>query len=389
MKKTRALWIALEREIRLGPAAPGRAFVKDCERFWARLTAEDRRDFVEAYSEYERCNTDFEERRAAADFRQTSANNIVIDAKTHCQSYIEDFETVAAEWEKLEEPRRLCEEAARRLAQVIVCFRADNETPPNPAHPEVEAWSLNKVNDLRSWRRIAANNKLAAQSNADSPPIEYQRPDGRVKLPADWVSKNVKMQQAVHRAHKFKVGKPGKGKKNWGHDQGWRGAWMFSEGALALAGLWVQVDGHDNVQDRVVRKDTYVDSFEWGHIGKWYGNIKDPANRLPYEIKCHQMLDGAESELQYRNLSFHQVNIPALRAYHVDDERRMYSMTMEYCSHRSLQYLIDYHIDNDMKRIPEVRGCVLAVTDFSCQSPLLTSVSHSSGEHSIPWLRSG
>lgn len=356
-KRTRALWIELETKARLIGAAnkPNKAFIRECEQFWNRLDATKRSTFVTAYEAYKDLEEEYADTSEIAVDARDEADAIARTAATDWEDYVEKYDRVARKWREAAEVHKELREALRTLSRAVHSFHHGTDDP-TPAHDNVLAWFHTEALNQDHVRRGIVQNTDSAQRLANSPPIPVQRPDGRNKVDEGWVTDAAEKECNVRRQRVFQSSGPGHGMQT----DGWVGGWMFNEGAMANAGLWVLLhDDTDLVLDRVVRKDTFWDRSHWAHIQRWWGDIRNPDARVLYELKCHQTLDGAQSNLQEQNSEFLRINVPHLRAHHTDDAEMMLSLTMEYCPLKSLDRLIAKHKEhneqhpNDKRKLPE------------------------------------
>lgn len=351
VRKTKALWLDLETQIRWtgGARKPNKTFVRANERFWASLGAEKGRRFVDAIEEYDRHSHAALPVFQVAAAAQREVNAIAVNARTEWKQYIRRQEQVEKEWAKALNAHNRYTTALLALSTAVTQFGTLDPNNPTLAHPAVLQWLADQVTDAGNRLTAVQNHLATARRRANTPPVPGQRQDGKLKMHEETVPEQVKDNRKVRCTAQFKQGQPAKSLAR----PAWQGAWLFGKGAMADAGLWVLLGANGNVVDRMVRKDTFWQAFEWGLVSKWYGDLRDLNNREPYEIKCHRSLDGAQSGLRDYSLNHLAVNIPGLRYYHIDDTRLLYSMSMEFCPFKSLADLIDDHRSDPNNPIPE------------------------------------
>ncbi|KAK3708746.1 hypothetical protein LTR37_011267 [Vermiconidia calcicola] len=133
---------------------------------------------------------------------------------------------------------------------------------------------------------------------------------------------------------------------------GWGASWEgvpLGKGGMGVVMLHIRRNAHDAIVDRVAVKDTYVPHNAWTRFDQWDGNAAEPTERTHIEIKCMEVIKdrpGSENCVRIRGTP------------EVDDARLFYRICMEYCPHKSLQYLIadkkgGYYGTVDNRRIPE------------------------------------
>lgn len=66
----------------------------------------------------------------------------------------------------------------------------------------------------------------------------------------------------------------------------WNGGWPIGEGGQGLINLWVGVDGHQRINDRMVVKDTMIRCWEWERPSAWRGDFRNVQDRIPVEVQA-------------------------------------------------------------------------------------------------------
>lgn len=350
VEKTRALWVEFECGARhTGNSKPSRSLIKECDRFWATLPPDFRDAFVRTYKAYREAQNEYTSKSDDAHDTYLEARSVVINRTTDWSDYIAKHEQSAKAWRSAKKALGRLTRALQKLSRVIARLRRPTLNL-RPVHPDVDRW----IRDENSRFVIDGNtidvNIASTQGNADTPPIPARRTDHQLKVPLEWVTENAKKARNIRRRKSFEEGSPA---DEDGLDSGnWHGARMFGEGAMALAGLWVRLDQEDYVDDRLVRKDTYWDQFDWGHVQHWRGDLRDPTARESFEIECHREIDGQKSELQDANSQYLTINVPRVRSSVVYDAEMLTSISMAYCPFGSLNELITEHMEEDVP-IPE------------------------------------
>ena len=113
----------------------------------------------------------------------------------------------------------------------------------------------------------------------------------------------------------------------------WPGAWHadreFTGGGMGKVNLWVRVDEHNTIVERIIRKDTALRKYAWSDACRWHGDLHDP-NRVPNEYHIQNRLQQGPGS---RSI------FPALKC-EVDWPRSMYRLYTPYAPHGDLASLI-------------------------------------------------
>ncbi|KAK4542830.1 hypothetical protein LTR36_006206 [Oleoguttula mirabilis] len=183
--------------------------------------------------------------------------------------------------------------------------------------------------------------------DADYPPVPGKA-DGRHKMLEAWMIPSRKGLRKTARRAAFRGSASGYGMAG----ERWEGAWMIPGGGMSMTGLWVQIDEQGYVEDRIVRKDTFLDQDQWGSAAWIDGDLRDPGNRWPFEIACHSAVHRIKARASGN------IGVPRLIARHVDDTDTMYKMYLEWCPFGDMSDLISAYrqapkVNNLQPHIPE------------------------------------
>ncbi|KAK4542809.1 hypothetical protein LTR36_006185 [Oleoguttula mirabilis] len=111
----------------------------------------------------------------------------------------------------------------------------------------------------------------------------------------------------------------------------WQNGTFLAAGAFGAAYIWFEIDAANNITNRVVVKDCYVEPRQWGQIHHWHGDVRNAEERQHVEIAAMNLIKNRPGSQ----------SIIHLVAFDVDDERRWYRIYMSYCPHGNLQDIIE------------------------------------------------
>ncbi|KAF2126730.1 hypothetical protein P153DRAFT_359087 [Dothidotthia symphoricarpi CBS 119687] len=107
----------------------------------------------------------------------------------------------------------------------------------------------------------------------------------------------------------------------------WQGARMLGRGAKGVVGLFVKLDEHDNIVDRVAIKDTAKDPPEvWFDLIRW-------RDRLPMDIAILERLETQGAHL----------NILAYRGYRLSTIQQRYRLYNAVCDYGCLMDALEFY----------------------------------------------
>lgn len=92
----------------------------------------------------------------------------------------------------------------------------------------------------------------------------------------------------------------------------------IASGFLSCVGLFVSIDEHNLIRDRIVMKDMWFNTQPslWTELGFWMGDPQDPTSSVPYEVHIMGHLTATEQE-----------NILHMRSWRMAPENLMYRVS--------------------------------------------------------------
>ena len=116
--------------------------------------------------------------------------------------------------------------------------------------------------------------------------------------------------------------------RRWGNGWDSQGR-LLGYNEFGVVRLYLQRDEHENIIDRIVMKDVFLDHDNWTAPHKWHG---PPHEGVPMEVHCMQMIkDRPGSEFCAKIRKKPKVKLEELK----------YRLCMEYCPYNSLVKLLD------------------------------------------------
>ncbi|KJY01970.1 hypothetical protein TI39_contig267g00001 [Zymoseptoria brevis] len=218
-----------------------------------------------------------------------------------------------------------CVNAAKVAAQTLTDMFdiSERNTYRTGMHPASHAWTLNQVRILQQQKTWFEQEIAGMEARRD--------PVGR-KIPASKFDRRWQKEEADKAALR-----DGFRYERLYADQlpearfRWKLMDLFN-GGLSQAGIWVQVDENDIVHDRIVKKNSYMDSATWLSSKYWHGNPSDIVARSPLEAHLQQKCWRAANE-----------HFPRIRTWRQDHKNLFVSIYVEFCAQGDLLKLSDFY----------------------------------------------
>ena len=97
----------------------------------------------------------------------------------------------------------------------------------------------------------------------------------------------------------------------------WIGTRFLGHGSYGAAGLWVNCDARNTIMDRMVAKEASPNVLAWKCPDEW-------RDKLPREIRMHELIDSTRTESSHLNLIKH-------RGYRLMMEAGRYRLFLDLC----------------------------------------------------------
>ncbi|RMZ70667.1 serine threonine kinase [Pyrenophora seminiperda CCB06] len=125
-------------------------------------------------------------------------------------------------------------------------------------------------------------------------------------------------------------------------EMAWKGQHFLGYGTYGAAGLWVRCDEQNNITDRMVAKDASPSTFAWKNPDEW-------RDKLPREIRMHQLIDSTRKAGSHENLVQHY-------GHRLMMSEGRYRIFLELCDGGPLNFGLSEYWDEtlDPKELPEV-----------------------------------
>ncbi|SMQ49694.1 unnamed protein product [Zymoseptoria tritici ST99CH_3D7] len=278
------------------------------------LTVDYRTQIVTAIERWNAAQAHYEDnQRILTTFKNSVASQLAEPAVDH--QIVDRYKDLA----------KNCVNAAKLAAQTLTDMFdiSERNTYRIGMHPASYAWTLNQVHILQRQKTWFEQEIAGMEARRD--------PVGR-KIPASKFVQRWQKEEADKAALR-----DGFRYERLYADQlpeaslRWKLMDLFN-GGLSQAGIWVQVDENDIVHDRIVKKNSYMDSATWLSSKYWHGNPSDIDARLPLEAHLQQKCWRAANE-----------HFPAIRTWRQDHKNLFVSIYVEFCAQGDLLKLSDYY----------------------------------------------
>lgn len=311
------------------------------EAAWKEVSNENKKKFHKAYTAKEAAKAEVEEGKKLVKDAKKKQDKII--AKPADQKIWKDVVDAWAEWyARQSEVVDLCDRWNQRSREFVNLV---DQIYPDDRMKHFAAQKRDEAIAAKAQAELDRNAIAAGEGDLHLPTTS----NGEIKVPEDWIPQLKEDTRAEWLGERFLHS----GLHMHGIDEKqWTGAWPVGGGGHSRTGVFVKVDESGNIQDRVLRKDTYLQPHQFADMTLWdyQTTLRNDVNNLwPMEASCNRSLQRIKTQRLGQ-----EVGVSIFRTGWVQVGFR-YTMYLRYCTRRDLNNLIKmYHEHGDKAATPYI-----------------------------------